>query len=350
MPRVNLAFLAFAMLSIVATPQVARADSVFYRLVSVIPLPTTDRSGDVVSFDPGNDDVYVSMGKGDGGGVVISAKDDKIVAVIRHGITRPAGEAFGRHYVYWTSNTGHGAHQHDFITVVSKQTWRVVKTIPTVGTSPDGIWADPKLGKLYVAMDDDNWVDIYTLGADPKFIGKIALTPKRGSGPDIGMLVSGKNELFIPDDSWEDEIDLNTDRITRAVDVSPASSLRVGRGIAQTKGQIYDPQTHSIWVATDRDGIYALDSRTLKIEAHLPARAGADEMAFDPGLQLVYGFESDAAGFNVYNARTRKLVGFVSTGFRKTHTGAVDPANHDVFVYAGNDEAVLVYQPVLKSF
>ncbi|OCX74776.1 hypothetical protein A6M23_04945 [Acidithiobacillus thiooxidans] len=106
------------------------------------------------------------------------------------------------------------------------------------------------------------------------------------------------------------------------------------------------PWSKTIWVGTNRSKVFVFDANNLHVINQLPARAGVDQIAYDPTYHFVYAFESDAKGFNVYNAQTMKPVTFVSTGYGKTHTGAVDPSNHKIFVYVGEAHAVYVYQPV----
>ena len=351
---VTLLFLALS-LSAFGCPR-AEAAGLRFQLLKIIHLPTTDRGGDVVGYDAGNHDVYVSMGKTDSGGVVLDADDDSLVKVIRNDIIRPSGMAWDPGYVYWTSDVHLKANEHGRdrtirrfaqVVVVAKSAWKVVDTFTTVGTGADGIWADPGLGRLYVALDDSNWIDEYTLGGMPRFVRKIALFPHAGSGPDLGVLVRSQNLLYMPDDCWEEKIDLRTGRIEARTSIVPYLQRAARRGGANTKGQIYDAREHTLWVGTNRARIFVFDARNLKVIAHLPAHAGIDQVAYDPAFRLVYAFESDAKGFDVYNAATMRHVAFVSTGYAKTHTGAVDPLNHEVFVYAGAAHAVYVYRPVL---
>ena len=334
----------------------AEADGVHFKLLKIIHLPTTDRDGDVVSYDAGNHDVYVSMGKTDSGGVVIDADNDSLVAVVRNGIIRPSGMAWDRKYVYWTSDLHLKANERGRdrtirrfgeVVVVAKSGWNVVDTFTTVGTGADGIWADAGLDRLYVALDDSNWIDEYTLGRMPRFVGKIALFPQTGGGPDLGVLVRSQHLLYMPDDSWEEKIDLRTGRIEAKTNITPYLQPAARHGDPNTKGQIYDAQDDTLWVGTNRAQIFVFNARNLKVIAHLSAHAGIDQVAYDPAEHLVYAFQSDAKGFDVYNAATMQHVAFVSTGYFKTHTGVVDPVNHEVFVYAGAAHAVYVYRPVL---
>ena len=355
MKRVLTLFVLAASLALLGCPR-AEAAGLHFKLLKIIHLPTTDGGGDAVGYDAGSRDIYVSMGKTDSGGVVIDADNDSLVKVIRNGIVRPSGMAWDRGYVYWTSDLHLKANEHGRdrtmrrfaeVVVVAKRGWHVVDTFTTVGTGADGIWADPGRDRLYVALDDSNWIDVYTLGAMPRFIRKIALFPHTGSGPDLGVLVRSRHLLYMPDDSWEEKLDPRTGRIEAKTSIIPYLRPTARHGDPNTRGQIFDARDDTLWVGTNRARIFVFDARNLKEIAHLPAHAGIDQVAYDPAYRLVYAFESDAKGFDVYNAATMQHAAFVSTGYAKTHTGAVDPVNHDLFVYAGAAHAVYVYRPVL---
>ncbi len=340
---------------LLSTP--AYAGHLFFKLTNIIQLPTIDKGGDVVSYDPGNHNVYVSMGNTDSGGAIIDADTDKLVTVVRNGIVRPGGMAWDQRYVYWTSDVHIKSNingkdktvkRYGKVVVVSKNGWNVVDTFTTVGTGADGIWADPSLNRLYIGLDNSNWIDEYTLGKMPKYIGKISLYPKTGDGPDLGVIVSDRHLLYMPDDSWEEKINLLTGKIEAKTNIASYFPVSPKGDHPNTKGQIYDPQTDTVWVGTNRGQIFIFNARNLKVLAHLPAHAGIDAVAYDPTYHLVYAFESDAKGFDVYNADTMKPVTFISTGYGKTHTGAVDFSNHKIFVYAGEAHAVYVYQPIYR--
>lgn len=334
---------------------IACAETVSFKLIKIIPLPTVDKGGDAVSYDPYDHAVYVSMGKTDAGAVVIDAKNNQIIKIIHDGLMRPYGMSFDKRYVYWTANYLEDKNnsvkdvvqnKESRIFVIDKANWKVVNIFKTTGSGADGIWVDQKLNRLYIAMDDNNWIDEYTLGRNPIFIGKISLYPESGGGPDLGVLLASSHVLYMPDDSWEEKINLLTKKIEEKINVAPYFMQSTLGKKSATKGQIYDSENQTLWVGTSGSRIFIFNAGNLKVLASLPARAGIDQVAYDPKFHLVYAFESKAKGFNVYNTRTMKVVSFVSTGYAKTHTGAVDPSNHRIFVYVGAAHAVYVYQPI----
>jgi hypothetical protein len=112
-----------------------------------------------------------------------------------------------------------------------------------------------------------------------------------------------------------------------------------------TKNMIYDPAKNVLWVGTTAGKVLILDADTLVVKDSLPAHGGIDEVSFDPGLRLVYTFESAAKGFDVFNADARVPVAYINTGSGNTHTGDVNPTTHNVYVYEGDANVVGVYAP-----
>ncbi len=306
-----------------------------FTLIDKIALPAKPGHGDLVRYDPATGDTYVSLSDG---AAVVDTRTGKVVHTYRS-IAAPNGMAFGRHHIYWTDAGGPG--KPNRIVVISKRSWKIVGRISTVGTSPDGIWVDPGMQRLFIAMDDDNWVGIYRTGAVPRFAGKIPLAPAHPkAGPDIGVLVPAKATLYIPDDATEDAISTRTGKLIRAVPL-PIPVRRHGGA----KGQIYDTQTNRLWVGTTDHAVLVLNADTLAVVRRLPAEGSIDQVTFDPKLGLVYAFEGGAKGFDVYDARTMRRLGVVSTGVGATHTGTVDPITHAVYAYAGEAAALYVYRP-----
>lgn len=312
----------------------AMAQTYHFKLVDKIALPGKPGHGDFVRYGRETGYVYVSLPNG---GAVVDTHDNKVVHYFKS-ITSPNSHAEDANYVYWTEANGPG--KANQIVVISKKDWKIVNRVTTVGTSPDGMWIDPAAHKLYTAMDDNNWVDVYSTGKDPKFLKKFPLVPKTGGGPDVGILVPSKNALFIPDDSWEERLNATTGKVEKAVNLH----IKVTK-LDGTKGQIYDAKTNQLWVGTTSAGVYVFNPDTLAVIKHLPAKGGIDQVSYDPKLGLVYAFEGAAKGFDVYDANSDKHVGFVSTGVGLTHTGTVDLANDEVYAYAGKAGALYVYKP-----
>ena len=104
-----------------------------YTLVTTIPLPGPEGHGDWVAFDRGDGDLYLSHHGSNM--VVLDTKNNKIVANIESpDLDTPDVMTFDPKYVYVT------AEKAGNIVVISKADWKIVGTVKTKGSSPDGIW------------------------------------------------------------------------------------------------------------------------------------------------------------------------------------------------------------------
>lgn len=318
---------------LMAMPAVA-AGGPHYELVDKIQLPGKGGHGDFVLYDPSNRDVYVSMPNGV---AVVSTESNKVVHAFKS-IQSPNSMAFDADHVYWTEADGPG--KANQIVVISKKDWKIVNRVNTAGTSPDGIWLDPDNHKLYVAMDDQNDIEVYSTGEKPSLQGKIALVPSKGSGPDVGVLVASKNTLYMPDDAWEETIDLKDGKVTHSANLHIKVTKKGG-----AKGQVYDAASNQLWVGTTSAGMLVLDASTLKVVKRLPAHGGIDQVSWDSKLGLAYAFEGKPKGFDVYDTKNMKPVTFVKTGAGQTHTGEADSDTHNVYAYAGVPNQLYVYKP-----
>ena len=317
----------------------AFANTYHFKLADKIALPTKPGHGDWVAYDPGNHDVYVSL---HGSGMaVVDTKTNKVIADIKD-IAAPNTMSFDNDYIYETAAEGPGAGKKNQIVVIDKKTWKVVDRVNTAGTSPDGTFIDKANNRLYVVMDDDNSIDIYSTGAHPKFIKKLALYPANSKeGPDVANLYNGT--IYATDDAWVVQVNPNTGALGNKVNYHVKLTKFGG-----TKDMFLDRVHNRLWVATTTGGVLIVNPKTLSVEKRLKesSKTGADAVAWDKKLGLVYVFEGGLPGFDVYSINKMTHVATVKTGSKKpTHSGAVDPATHKIYAYAGGDAALYVYNP-----
>ena len=328
-----LALAGFLFAALVAFP--VSAASVDYTLVTKVQLPGMGGHGDWVAYDPATNKVYVALHES--GVAVIDAATNAIVADIEP-IKGPNVIAFDSSYLYAT------AADTAEIVVISKSNWKIAGRVKTKGGTPDGVWVDATRGKLLVASDDNNWVEVYSLGPSPSLMRVISLLPaKPESGPDVGTAVQSKGYLYMPDDSLVEIVNLDTMLVGINVDTHVKLTKNGG-----TKNMVYDQKTNHLWVGTTNNKVLVLDADTLETVGSAPAHGGIDQLAFDPGLRLVYTFESSAKGFDAFNADDMMPVAYVNTGSGNTHTGDVDPSSHRVYVYEGDANILAVYVPAMK--
>lgn len=310
-----------------------------YKLVTKINLPTKAGHGDWVAYDPETHDVYVSLV--DGMAVVSTATNKVIHSYSAKEIPAPNTMTFDRNYIYET--VAEGPKKKNEIVVINKHDWKIVDRVNTKGTSPDGTFIDRANHHLYVISDDENWIEVYTASAHPKFITKYPEVPKNTvAGPDVGVLFHGT--IYATNDAYLESMNPNDGKIEKAVNYN----LKLNK-FGGTKGAIWDSENNTIWVGTTNHEILEIDPKTLQIIKPMPEVAGADEVAVDPGLGLVYAFEGGIPGFDVFSLKEQRYLTTVKTGAKKpTHSGTVDTANHDVYAYVGGHAQLWVYRPVKK--
>ena len=326
-----------------ATPGFAQEWS--FQKVATITLPGGKGHGDIATFDPSSQLLYLSM-PGDGV-MVVDTRDNSIVKYIQN-VPSPNGIDWDANHVYVAAADGLGpgnsppAGKVNDVIVISKETWKEVGRVTTQGTSPDWLAVDRPAGLLYVDSDDNNWMEVYTTGDKPKLKAKWPLFPEDAkTGPDVAALVPAKHVIYQSDDSWVLKVSTVNGAIEGKVDTGVKLTKKGG-----TKGEIYDAKNNRLWVGTTSKEMLVLNPETLAIIAKLPQAGGADVVAFDPGLGLVYAFEASSKGFDVYDANSMRHVTFIKTDVGNTHTGDVDPATHLVYAYEGDDGLVGVYRPV----
>lgn len=304
---------------------------VSYSPGSTIPLPGPPGHGDWVTYDPANGYVYLAHC---GSNVVIVSMATNTIVTNIENIPGPNGIAYDDHYIYVTSGGG------NFTAVISKSDWKVATTFKTSGTTPDGIWVDKAAGKLYVASDDANQIEVYApLGTNPHLINIIPLLPaKFVSGPDVGIIVPSKKMFYQPVDNLLLAISLDTGKIVNQLN----TKLTIASNGA-TKNLVYDPQTNHLWEATTQKVMLVLDADSLKEITRIPASASEDQMDFDSALRLIYAF--GGTGFDIYDADSFQHLGFLDTGSGNAHTGVVNQANHQVYLYEGNANLLAIFSP-----
>ena len=337
----------------------ALAQEYHYVKVAEIYLPTEPGHGDITTYDPTNGMVYVSLV---GDGLAVVDTHTNTVAHVIKDIPAPNGNAYDDNYVYvaaaeglpqgmngGAAGTGFGTRNE--LVVIDKHSWQVVGRVETWphGTSPDGVSVGD--GHVYVVMDDNNTMDVFTQGAHPQFVAEWDLYPQNTNhwwlntadscGPDVNYFSAKRHELFQTVTSHMEIVDSKTGAIKRHVDTHVKLVAHCG-----TKQPWLDERTDRLWVptSTKSGGLLIMNPDTLAIEKKLPQTSGKDAIGIDPGLGIVYTF--GGSGFDAYGMNSLQHIAYVNTTAGVTHTGDVDPTTHAVYVYEGKRAALGVFCPV----
>jgi len=341
--------------ALIAVP--ALAQEYHYVKVAEIHLPCPNGHGDIVTYDPTNQMLYVSMK--DDGLAVIDTRTQKVVHVFKD-IPDPNANYFDDNYVYVVaaeglpqgmngSNNGTGFGTVNQLVTIDKHTWQITSRVDTPDTTPDGVIAGN--GKIYIVSDDNNTEMVFSAGATPQLIGDWPLYPYNinmwwmntidSTGPDVQWLSTARHRIYQADQDYEEVLDSDTGKILA---YSQQDIPLTGKG--GTKGSWLDEKTNQLWVATTtkKGGTLILDGNTMKEIKRLPASKGSDQLSVDDKLGVVYTF--GGKGFDAYSLEGQRHIAYVNTGVGTTHSGDVSTATHAVYAYEGKRASVGVYCPV----
>lgn len=334
--------IAAMLTGLLATSAFAHTNYKFEKIATV-KLEGPAGHGDLLSFDPANHRLFIAMH--DHGVSVVDTQTNKLVKYIPN-IPSPNGSAIDGHYLYVAAAEGAGAGKVNAIIVIDANTLKEVGRVNTKGTSPDWLAINSATHTLYVALDDNNWDEMYNISdpTKPVYKGAINLYPaKPVSGPDVGTLLPAMNTIYQADDAYILKINATTGQIEDHFD----TRVKLGKH-GGTKASYFDHKNKRLWFATTNHpnpGVLVLTPESGLIKT-LPESGGVDDAQADPGLGLLYLFSSSSKGFDVYDLNSMTHLTHVSTGYGFTHTGMVDPATHVVYAFGGAGPALVAYKPV----
>lgn len=315
----------------------AMAAQISYHKIASIALPASPNSGDVVAYDPGNHYIYTAYGAG--GLAVIDATTNKLVADVK-GIQKPNGLDFNADYVFVADGKANA------LLVISKKTWKVVDSISTVATdktatTPDGVVVDNANNQVFVTIDDNNTVQVYSDQAPFKLLHVINLNtvvPNASIdnvGPDLSSLSNG---VFYESDGIY-LLSYNAKTLQNIGKIDTGLQLKLSNGKLATHAGLKQSTEVNGKVFVGGDGAPPNEIRvfnpTLTHQyAPIMVPGNSDALVSDSNNGMVYGFVGGlpgGGGFIVIDSKTDAIVASVTTGGH-AHTGAVDTANGDVYV------------------
>lgn len=302
-----------------------------YTLLKTITLPgTAGGHGDWTTFDPDTQTVWLSQSP-DHNVVVLDANTNQVKGVIPD-IANGNGIALTPQYAFLSDN------QTGDTVIVDKRTLQTVGTVTPVGTGPNGTTYVPSTNEVFVSTDSN---DMTAFSATAPFAQgshfRLQPDPSPG-GPDVALYVPAKDLLYQPDGPAVDVIDPHTHTI---VDVWHPGIQ------GSTKPLVYDPVTNRFILGTTDNQMLVLDGNTGQKISAIPVQGAVDETAIDVAARLA--FVGDKAGvIEMINLDTDQVVGTLPSE-KNVHSLAVDPVNHEVFVYRNESNEVDVFAPAVTA-
>ena len=299
-----------------------------YKLLTTISLPgSVGGHGDIVTYDPTTNLVWLSQSP-DHNVVAIDAATNTVRGVVP-GLNNPNGIALTPQDAF-LSDAGNNVD-----VIVDKNTFEQVGSVAATGAEPDGTTYVPSTGQVYVASDAANVEDALNTTAPFAQTASFALPPDPSpDGPDVSLYVPSTDLLYQPDQGQIDVIDPHTNAI-----VNQFPLLASG----DTKPPVYDPVTNHLLVGTTNNQMLVVNATTGQLVSTIAISGSVDETTIDVGARLA--FVGDKAGvIDVINLDTSTLVGDLPAE-SGVHTLAVNPNDHEVYVYENNSNKVDVYGP-----
>jgi DNA-binding beta-propeller fold protein YncE len=224
-----------------------------------------------------------------------------------------------------------------------------------------GVWAVPKLDRVYASVTGDHAVAVvnsktlHTLAkvgpitypdglAYAPTAKRVFVSDERGSSDAVIDTTSNSLISSIPlgggagntvYDSGSGHILVAVHGLDELVVIDPASAKIVGRhslpGISNPHGIALDTANHVAFVAGEENHSLAMvDLDTMKILSTYEVGEDPDVLAFDPGLKRLY-VSSESGTVTVFQSLRRSLVLLGSFEMPHAHTISVDPKTHLVY-------------------
>jgi YVTN family beta-propeller protein len=294
-----------------------------YSLLKEIPIDGAPR-WDYLAVDSAAHRLYVSHGTSF---EVIDLDKDAVIGNIT-GLAGVHGMAFAPKLGLGFITNGQGGN----VSVIDLKTLKTTKNVPT-GTNPDWILFEPTQNEVYAFNGKSQSTTVIDAAT-----GNVTATIPLGGKPETAMVDPAEGRIY---DNLEDKfsvavVDVKTHKV---VTTWPALDGKGGSGMA------IDTEHHKLFLGCE-DTMVMMDDTTGKVLAKLPAAAGIDAAAFDPGTQ--YAFTSGGAKGAVTIAKEDgdklTLVQTLVT-LPGARTMAVDPATHKIYLAASSNGAfkILVY-------
>ena len=225
-----------------------------------------------------------------------------------------------------------------------------------------GVWAVPRLHKLYASVTGHHHVAVIDLPALT-----VRATPGPIGFPDGIADAPGVERIFVSDESAGHElvIDGATDKVittiplggeagntkydvgsgcilvavqtlNQVVAIDPARAAVVGRfALARAShphGMYVDAANRMLYVANEGNAtVEAVDLRKLQVTDIEPVGDGPDVLAFDPAWHRLF-VATESGGLWVYRVSGQQLAPAGVLDLPHAHTVAVDAARHEVYL------------------
>src|SRR5437667_858162 len=284
------------------------------RVVADVPLPGSASRFDYQSLAPASGRLFISH-MGAGQLVVFDLRAGRVIANLDGFATVTGVLAVPVEHRAYASATGDHA-----VVVVNDSTFQIVARVPGP-RFPDGIAYAPAERRVFVS-DESGRRDFVIDAATNTVVAQIELGGEAGNTQyDAGshcvvVAVQTANQLAV--------IDPATATIVRRITFDKA--------VRYPHGFYIDAPHRLAFISGQESGtLGVLDLRTLQLRQVLPVGSGPDVLAFDPALGRLY-VAAESGVVAVFGERAGSIAQLGWYRAPKTHSVAVDPATHRVYL------------------
>ncbi|QYM79652.1 hypothetical protein K0B96_03260 [Horticoccus luteus] len=293
-------------------PMAAAHAADVYRFTHEIPIGG-EGGWDYLSVEPASHRLFVSHASRV---VVIDTRKDAIVGEIAdtpgvHGVA-PAPE-LGLGFV---SNG-----RADNVSIVELATLKTVGHVAT-GKNPDAILYEPERREVYAFNGHGQSVTVFAAAG-----GKVVATIPLGGKPEFAQADGGRVFVNLEDKNEVAVIATATHAVIARWPIAPDE---------EASGMAIDHEHHRLFLGCGNARLLVLDSTDGRVVASLPAGAGIDAAAFDPGTQLAFVSNGHDGTVTVVHEDSPERFAVVQTlpTQRSARTLAVDPVSHKLYLAA----------------
>lgn len=303
---------------ILAVPFAARAQEGPYKFSKEIPVGG-DGGWDYLSVDAAAHRLYVSHATKV---VVIDTQSGKVVGEI--------ADTPGVHGFAVASDLGRGFAsdgRENKASIVDLKTLKTIQKVET-GENPDCILYEPVKHEVYTFNGRGKSATVFDANS-----GKVVATIPLEGKPEFAQAdpKAGRIYVNIEDQNAIKVIDSAAHKVVDTWSIAPGESA---------SGMAIDLATHRLFIGCDNKLMLMIDSTSGKVLYSVPIGEGVDSNWFDPGTKLA--FSSNGGPGTVTIAReespsTLKVIQTLKTR-RGARTMALDPVTHTIYLSAADYE------------
>ena len=207
--------------------------------------------------------------------------------------------------------------------IVDLKTLKTLSKIDT-GGNPDAILYEPKKQEIYTFNGSTANATVYSAAT-----GTVVATIGLGGKPETGVADPSVGRVYVnnEDTSEVKVIDVNTHAVVATWPLAPGSA---------PTGMAFDAKNHLLFVGCSNSVMVVMDSTNGKIVSTVPAGAGIDAAAFDPGTGLAFVSAGGGGAVTIAKADASGKWAAIQTvqTARGARTMALDPKTHNIYLAA----------------